>query len=96
VNYVGLEGVDEMWNVITYIIALVNVQVCIHISLVGTPDRASHAGPCLLERKHAFDIISVNLVSRNWVDDRRFDTEKWEGSTSWLGRCNACQRGNDV
>ena len=35
----------------THVVALVHVQVSVHVPLVGSPDSAGHAGPRLLEGK---------------------------------------------
>ena len=48
---------------VAYVVALVHVQICVHVSLVRTPDGASHARPRLLESKHALDIVAVDLLS---------------------------------
>jgi hypothetical protein len=63
---------------VTNVVSLVNIQVCVHIPLVCSPDCAGHARPWLLESQDTLNIVSVNLLAGNWIDDRRFDTEKWE------------------
>jgi hypothetical protein len=61
-----------------------------------TPNGASHARPWLLESKHTLDIVSVNLLARDGVDNRRLDTKEGEGRTTWLGGSDTSKRGNNV
>ena len=61
-----------------------------------SPDCASHARPWLLEGQNTLNIVSVNLLAGDGVDDRRLDTEEWEGGTAWLGGCNTSKRSDDV
>jgi len=46
----------------TNVVALVNVKVGIHISLVCAPDGTRHARPWLLESKDALDVVAVDLL----------------------------------
>lgn len=80
----------------TNVVSLVNIQVCVHISLVCTPDRASHARPCLLEGKNTLDIVAVNFFAGDGVDDRRLDAEEGEGCRTWLSGCDASKRSDNV
>ena len=80
----------------THVVSLVHVQVRIHVSLVCSPDCASHARPWLLEGQNTLNIVSVNLLAGDGIDDRRLDTEEWEGGTAWLGGCNTSKRSDDV
>jgi hypothetical protein len=61
---------------ITYIVALVNVQISVHVPLVCAPDGSRHARPRLLESQHALDIVAVDLLARDRVDDCRLDAEE--------------------
>lgn len=81
---------------ITHVVVRVHVQVCIHVSLVRTPDSTGHAGPWLLESQHALDIITVDLLARNRVDNGWLDTEEWKGGTSWLGGGHTSERSDNV
>jgi hypothetical protein len=81
---------------ITYVVALVDVQICVHVSLVSAIHSSCHAGPGLLEGKDALDIVAVNLLSRNGVDDDGFDAKKWERSAAGLGRTDSSKRSDDV
>jgi hypothetical protein len=63
---------------------------------VCPPDSTSHARPWLLESKHTFDIVTVDLLAGDWVDDRWFDTEEWKRSTSWLRWCYTCKWSDDI
>jgi hypothetical protein len=60
------------------------------------PDCASHARPWLLEGQNTFNIIPMNLLSRDWVDDRGFDTEERKRSTARLGGSNTGERSDNV
>lgn len=80
----------------TNVVSLVNIQVCVHISLVRTPDCASHARPCLLEGKNTLDIVSVNFFAGDGVDDRRLDAEKGQRCRTGLGGCDTSKRSDDV
>ena len=80
----------------TYIIALVNVEIGVHESLVGTVDGSKHAGPGLLEGKHALDIVSVNLFARDRIYDDGLDTEEGERGATRLGWRDSSKRSNDI
>lgn len=71
------------------VVALVHVQVCVHVTLVCSPDSAGHAGPWLLESKHALYVVAVLLLARDRVDDGGLDAEEGEG-------CGAGLRGSDT
>lgn len=60
----------------TNIVAFVNIQVGVHVPLVGSPHSPSHARPWLLECQYTFNIISMDLFSRNRIDDGRFDAKE--------------------
>jgi len=78
------------------VVSLVDVQVCIHVSLVCTPDGTSHAGPCLLEGQNTLDVVAVELFARNGVDDCGLDAEEGKGSTAGLGRSDTSEGSDDV
>jgi hypothetical protein len=63
---------------------------------VCTPDCASHARPWLLESQNTLNIVSVDLLARDRVDDRRLDTKEWKGSATWLSRCDTSERSDDI
>jgi hypothetical protein len=79
-----------------YVVSLVDVQICLSVSFVVTPNSSSHARPWLLECKNTFDIISMNLLPGNGIDDCGLDAEEWERGGSWLGGCDTCERSNDI
>jgi hypothetical protein len=81
---------------LTNVVSLVDIQVCIHISLVCTPDRSSHTRPWLLESQNTLDVVSVNLLARHWIDDRRLDTKEWKGCGSWLSWSDTSEWSDDV
>ena len=83
-------------TVTSEVVSLVDVQVCIHISLVCTPDGTSHAGPCLLEGQNALDVVAVELLAGNRVDDCGLDAEEGKGSTTGLGRGDTSEGSDDV
>ena len=78
------------------VVALVDVEVGIHVALVGTPDGASHAGPSLLEGQDTLDVVAVNLLAGNRVDKRGLDTEEGERGRAGLGGGNASKGSDDV
>jgi hypothetical protein len=80
----------------TYVVALVYIQVCIHVSLVCSPDCAGHAGPWLLEGQNTLNVIAMNFLARHWVDDRGLDTEERKRSRSRLCGCYTAQGCDDV
>lgn len=80
----------------THVVALVHIQVCLHISLVCSPNCPRHTGPWLLEGKHALDIVSVDLFARDWIYDGGFDAEEGEGGRSRLGGRYTTERCDDV
>ena len=61
---------------VTHVVALVHVQVRIHVALVGSPDRTGHARPRLLDRQYAFDVVPLDLLARDRVNDGGFDAEE--------------------
>lgn len=80
----------------TYVVALVHVQVCVHVTLVSTPHSAGHAGPRLLKGKHTLDIVTRDLLARDGVDDGGLNTEERKRSATRLGRSDTTERSNDV
>ena len=91
-----VDGFDQQTKWLTHIVSLVDIQVSVHISLVCAPDCAGHARPWLLESQNTFNIISMNLLSRDRVDNRWLDTEEWKRSTAWLGGSYTGEGGNDI
>ena len=70
-----------------YVVSLIHIQISIHVPLVRAPDRARHAGPGLLEREHAFDVVARLLLARHGIDDRGLDAEERErGAARLCGR----------
>jgi hypothetical protein len=80
----------------THVVALVYAKVCLHVPLVCSPDCPGHTWPRLLERKHTLYIVSVDLLSRDRVNDCRLDTEEGERGRSGLGRSYTTERCDDV
>jgi len=78
------------------VVALVHIQVGIHVTLVCSPDSACHTRPRLLNGKNTFDIIAVELFTGYRVDDGELDTEEGKGSTTRLGRSDTSKRCDDV
>lgn len=71
----------------THIISLVQIKIGLHVSLVITPNCASHARPRFLDRQNTLDVISINLFARDGIDDGEFDTEKRQrGASRFSGR----------
>jgi hypothetical protein len=60
----------------THVVALVDVQVCVHVSLVSSPDCARQTWPWLFECQNTLDVVAVYLFTRHGVDDRRLDTKE--------------------
>ena len=81
---------------LNYVISWVQIKVCIHVSLMCTPDCARHTGPRLLERQNPLNIVSVNLFARDRIDNRRLDTKERKGCTTWLGGRNSSKRSDDI
>ena len=86
----------EPRNTATYVVSLVHVQVCIHVSLVCAPDCAGHTGPWLLECQNTLNVVSVDLFTGNRVYDGRLDAKEWEGGTTWLGGSYTSKRSDDM
>jgi hypothetical protein len=89
---VGLSGRGKG----THVVSGVDVQVRVHVPLVSAPDGAGHAGPRLLERQHALDIVAVDLLAGNRVDDRWLDAEEGEGGAARLSWGDAGQGSDDM
>jgi hypothetical protein len=83
-------------TVTSEVVSLVDIQVCVHISLVCAPDGASHARPCLLEGQNTLDVVAVELLAGDGVDDCGFDTEEGKGRATGLGRGDTSEGGDDV
>jgi hypothetical protein len=80
----------------SYVIALVNVEISIHVSLVRAVHSAQHAGPGLLKGKHAFNVVAVNLLARDGVDNDGLNAEEGERGATGLGRADSSQGGDDI
>lgn len=80
----------------TYVEALVDVKVGLHVALVVTVDGSVHARPCLLEGQDTLNVVSVELLARHGVNDGGLNTEEWKRSASGLGRGDTCKRGDNV
>lgn len=80
----------------SYVVTLIHIQVSVHVTLVGTPHGAGHAGPRLLEGQNTLDIITKNFFSGDGVDNGRLDTKEGQGSTAGLGGGDTAERGDDV
>jgi len=85
---------SAIWN--TYVVTLVHIQVCLHVSLVGSPDSPGHARPRLLESQDTLDVITMDLFSRDRVNNCRLDAKEGERGGTRLGRSNARQWCNDI
>lgn len=81
---------------ITHVVALVDVEVGVHVPLVRGPDGTGHAGPRVLDGEDTLDIVALELLAGNGVDDRRLDAEEGEGGGAGLGGGDAGERGDDV
>ena len=82
--------------VVTYVVALVLVQVGVKVALVGAVDGSRHAGPRLLESQDTLHVVTVDLLAGDGVNDRGLDAEEWEGRRTGLGRGDTGERSNDV
>ena len=80
----------------TYVVAGVDVEISVHVTLVGAVDGAGHAGPGLLKGQDALDVVAVNLLARDGVDDGRLDTKEGQRGTAGFGGGDTGQGGNDV
>lgn len=78
------------------VVSLVDVQVCVHVSLVRTPDGTGHARPCLLEGQDTLDVVAVKLFAGDGVDDCGLDAKEGKGSTTGLGRGDTSEGSDDV
>lgn len=79
-----------------YVVALVNIQVCIHITLVRTPNGAGHAGPGLLEGKDTLNVVPGNLLSGDGINNGGLNAEEGKRGTAGLGGGDTTQRGDHV
>lgn len=60
----------------THVVAGVDVEVGVHVALVGAVNGAGHAGPCLLKGQDTLDIVAMNLLAGDGVDDGGLNTEE--------------------
>lgn len=87
-------AVGRQW--VTHIVTLVDIQVSVHVTFVGTPDGAGHAGPGLLEGQNTLDIVAGNLLARDRVDDGGLNSEERQRGTTGLSRSDTTQRCDHV
>jgi hypothetical protein len=59
-----------------YVNALIDIEIGIHVTLMCPPDCAGHTWPRLFEGKDSLDIISMDFLSRYWIDDGRLNAEE--------------------
>jgi len=78
------------------VVALVDVEVGVHVALVGAPDGAAHGGPGLLESEDAFDVVAVDFFAGDGVDDGGLDAEEGEGGGAGFGGRDAGEGRDDV
>lgn len=78
------------------VVALVHVQVRVHVALVRAPDCAAHGWPGLLEGQDALDVVAVFLLAGDGVDDRGLDAEEGKGGGTRLGRGDSGEGCDDV
>lgn len=81
---------------VAYVVALVNVQVGIHVALVGAPHGTGHARPGLLEGKHTLHIVASNLLTRDRVNDGGFNTKEGQRCTAGFRRGDTTQRSDNI
>ncbi len=60
----------------THVVAGIDIQVSIHVSLMSTPNRTSHTRPRLLDGQYTLYIVAMDLFARDRVDDGGLDSEK--------------------
>lgn len=80
----------------THVKTLVDVEVGVHVTLVGAVDAAGHARPSLLEGQNSLNVVAVKLLARNRVDNGRLNAEEGQRSATGLGRRDTSQGSNDV
>lgn len=80
----------------TYVVALVDVEIRVHVSLMSTVHGSGHARPRLLEGKHTLDVVSVALLARYRIDDGGLNAKEGKRGATRLGGRNAGERGDDV
>ena len=78
------------------VIAFVDVQVGVHVSLVSTPDGAGHGWPGLLEGEHTLDVVALDLFAGYGVDNGGLDAEEGERCRARLGWGYTTHWRNDV
>ena len=61
---------------LTHVIALINVEVGIHVALMSTPDSSGHARPWLFNSQDTFYVVAMYFFPGDWVDDRGLDTKE--------------------
>jgi hypothetical protein len=78
------------------VVALVHVQVRVHVALVRAPDCAAHGRPGLLEGEDALDVVAVDLLAGDGVNDRGLDAEEGEGGGTGFRRGDSGEGCDDV
>lgn len=74
---------------LTHVISLVLVEIGVHVSFVIAPDSAGHAWPGLFYSQDTLYVIPSDFSARNRIDNRRLNTEEWQGGTSRFGGSHA-------
>ena len=79
-----------------YVVSLVYIQICVHVSLVCTPHCASHAWPWFPECENTFHIITWDFFAGNGIDDDGVDAEERKGRAAGLCWRNTSERCDDM
>lgn len=61
----------------THIVAFVDIQICVHVSLMCAPHSASHAWPGLFNGQDSLHIVAVDFFAGDWINDRRLNAKEW-------------------
>ena len=61
---------------LNYVIALVHVEIGIHVTFMSTPYGSSHARPWLLNSQNTLYIVAMYFFPGDWVNDRGLDAKE--------------------
>ena len=61
---------------LNYVVALVHIEISIHITFMGTPDGSSHARPGLLNSQNPLYVVTMYFFSGDRINNRGLNAKE--------------------